>query len=57
MKVNMNYVDKHGNNVLQMYLERNEPPSPKIIQFILDSGFDLTLLSEPLRIKMQAALD
>ena len=40
LEANINYVDKHGNNVLALYLERNEPCNVDVLKYILSLGFN-----------------
>ena len=42
--VDVNHSDKYGNNMMQMYLTRNEPHDPMVVKYLLEMGFNTELL-------------
>ena len=42
--INVNHIDKYGNNIMEMYLNRNEPIDFDVVKLLLKLGFDQKLL-------------
>ena len=51
--VDVNHCDKYGNNMMQMYLTRNEPHDPMVVKYLLEMGFNTELLQGELVAKIE----